>query len=90
MTDEEIGRLTITEVEAICERAKKALDGFREAQAAMLGMMPTQPRPPTQPTAKPGPPTVEMSAGEMVERERLLRQIRGDDLPPDIRAMEEQ
>lgn len=47
MTPEEIGRLTIAEVEAITERATNALRAFQEAQR-MLGGTPQHQRPPAE------------------------------------------
>lgn len=66
MTPEEIGRLTLEEVEAINLRAASALNAFREAQR-LLGV--TQaPTVTAEPPQRPGPSP---------EQQRYLDQIRG-------------
>jgi hypothetical protein len=87
VTADDIGRLTIAEVEAIAERAGKALAAFREAREA-LGAASAPRTEPVAPAPVPGP-RVALTPAEMGERERLMRQFRNEDLPPYIQAAEE-
>lgn len=86
MTSEELGRLTIAELEAAAARVAAALSVLREAgawrgaDAATPTPRPTPPRPPAAPA---------MSVAEQAERRRLLAQIRGPELPADIAALED-
>jgi hypothetical protein len=96
MTSEEIGRLTISEVEAIVARATDALAKFREAQAMLGGpvtptlqaqFMTTQPiaiaSTPLRPAGAPNPL---LTASENAERARLIKlNTMG---PDDLAAME--
>jgi hypothetical protein len=96
MTPEEIGRLTISEVEAIVARATDALAKFREAQA-MLGGPPLPSgsgmeamtriqAAVSRPTIVPGAPNPLLTASENAERARLIKlNTMG---PDDLAAME--
>lgn len=92
MTPEEIGRMTIDELEEAASRVSAALSVLREAGAWRPAERPT-----VAPEAEPAPtapvrtltpgPTVRFSPQEMAERARLLKQMRPE-LPDDIAAAE--
>jgi hypothetical protein len=90
MTPEEIGRMTIDELEEAASRVSAALSVLREAGAWRPADRPTAQEAEPAPAAPvrtltPGP-TVRFSQQEMAERERLLKQLR----PDDIAALERQ
>jgi hypothetical protein len=68
VTSEEIGRLTIAEVEAITDRATSALRAFQEAQRLLGAVAPgvVVAEPPPRQTQGPSP-----------EQQRYLDQMRG-------------
>lgn len=93
MTPEEIGKMTIDELEKAASRVSAALSVLREAgawrPAEQVPMhLPCVDSKPAQisPVLTPGP-TVRFSAQEMAERARLLKQLRPE-LPDDIAAAE--
>ncbi len=82
MSPDDIGKLTIAEVEAIVVRATAALTAFREAQAMLGGTS----APATPHVPKAAPPRVEMTADELAQREALLSGLRGGPYPPELAA----
>jgi hypothetical protein len=86
MTPEDITKLTIADVEAICERAEKALSAFREARAA-LGAV-AAPIAAERPQLEPAVALKQkLTPAEEAEKRRLMIAIRGE-MPPEIqRAM---
>lgn len=90
MTPEEIGKMTIDELEKAASRVSAALSVLREAgawrPAEQVPMhLPCVDSKPAQ--ISPDLPTVRFSAQEMAERARLLKQLRPE-LPDDIAAAE--
>lgn len=85
MTPEDIGNLTIAQVEAIVARASDALTKFQEAKRLLGAPMASVAAAVTAP-----PPNNNFTPAELAERTKLLQQMRNAALPPDIRAMEEQ
>lgn len=97
MTSDEIGALTIADVESIVERAGAALAAFREARALLGGIeakpsntAPTPPEPGRIARVEVAPPPSVFTAAEQAERARLLRNMRGPELPPEIERLEGQ
>lgn len=92
MTPEDIGRMTISELEEAASRVAAALAVLREVGALKLSG-PAAPEPTHEaagPQRPPTPgPTVRFSPSELAERERLLRANRPE-LPEDIAALERQ
>lgn len=91
MTPEEIGRMTIDELEEAASRVSAAMSVLREVGAWRPAERPTAPEAEPAPpapvrTLSPGP-VVRFSAQEMAERARLLKQMRPE-LPDDIAAAE--
>jgi hypothetical protein len=98
VSPEDIGRMTIAELEAASTRVAAALKVLREAGA---WKPPADTKPaaapqwyaidePAQPPApqRPPAPAVRWSPSELAERERLLKQMRPE-FPPEIAALEE-
>ena len=92
MTSDEIGRMTIAELESAASRVSAALAILRSV-GVWIGA-PDAPKPEapkingTGLALVPGPPVVEFSPAERAERDRLLKQMRPE-LPPDIAALED-
>lgn len=91
VTPEEIGRMTIDELEQAASRVSAAMSVLREVGAWRPTERPTAPEAEPAPAApvrtlSPGP-TVRFSPQEMAERARLLKQMRPE-LPDDIAALE--
>jgi hypothetical protein len=93
LTLDDIGRLTLAELEAIADRFSTAVRTIREAQSLLGG--PTVVMTTTQPVQnlapRPPPQNNNFTPAELSERAKLLAQIRGPELPADIQmAMGEQ
>ncbi len=97
MSPEDIGNLTIAEVEAINLRATEALQKFNEARAALGAVVQTS-APLAPPVAlrvagRPMRQNPTLTDDEIAERERLVAANRGppgepaDELPADIANM---
>ena len=82
LSDADLDGMTLKELEALARRFGAAVETIREAQS-LLGQGALPARPPIT------PPRSELSPGELVEREKLLRQFRHDGLSDAIRAAEE-
>jgi hypothetical protein len=86
MTAEELGRLTIAELEAAASRVAAALEVLQEAGAwspKVVAAPATQPQPAPVVTM----PSVRFSEAEIAERNRLVAKMR-DVLPDDIAKAE--
>lgn len=82
MTAEQMAALTLADIEAIAERYSGAVKTIREATSLLGGGV-------LGPVAIAAPPPQNnFNASEVAERQRLLSQIRGEDLPDDIRRAE--
>jgi hypothetical protein len=91
MTADELGRMTIADLESAAARVAAALAVLREAGAWAPRTASSTAAPVA--TAVPAPPLAQetaaaLSATELSERRALLRRIRGEDLPPEIAALE--
>ena len=93
MTPEQMSAITLGELEALADRAAKALSVLREAQALMGGVAVAQPsaapinaRPPTLGVISAPPP--QWTPSELAERERLRRLATGPELPEEIERLE--
>lgn len=86
LSAEELGRMTLTDLEALAERFGKAVDTIREARALLGG---AELKPAAEPRPPPSAPVVALEPAEMAERDRLMRQFR-EGLPDNIRHLEEQ
>jgi hypothetical protein len=84
MTKEELGRMTIDELEQAASRVAAALAVLKEAGAWSAHAKAREPEAePERPANAP-----RLSTAEQSERRRLLEHIRGPELPADIAAME--
>lgn len=83
MTPDEIGKLTISEVESIANRAAEALAKFRDAQRS-LGMLAPSSSVRMDPRfANPNAPTESpLSAPEVAEKQRLMQQFKANQYTP--------
>lgn len=90
MTAEEMGRMTLADLEAMAERFGAAVKTIRDAQALLGGpvVVPNGVAPvdttPGQIVRAPAAPVVFFSPSEQAERAKLLQQFK----PEDVEAME--
>ena len=92
VTPEDIGRMTIEELEQAASRVAAALAVLREVGALKLsGPVAPEAAPEAAPPQRPptSGPVVRFSPSELADRERLLRANRPE-LPEDIAALERQ
>ncbi len=99
MTPEDIGNLTLSELEAIAARTKAAAETLQSALGLMRGGVSTQAAPAVQPAPAMAAPVNRLSPEQQAEldswrngsaRRKLLEQIQGnkDELPEDITKAE--
>jgi hypothetical protein len=85
MTPVEMDRMSLADLEVAADRFRKALEVLHEARA-LMGNAPLTANVPAQ-ARTPGP--ADLSPVEQAERARLLKGIRGEDMPDDIRRQME-
>ncbi len=103
MTDDEMSKMTLADLEVLARRFGAAVATIREAQALLGGRILTggemitfpdahasPPSMPMLPQRAPSPPPPQLDPAELAERERLLKQFRDEKLPDHIRKLEEQ
>lgn len=90
MSPEQLGALTIAELEKAAERVAAALAVLREAGAWRPEVAPTPVAEAPAPAPRPIPVRPILSVAERAERSRLLAQIRGPEHQADTAAAEQQ
>lgn len=86
MTDEQLGAMTLADIEALAKRLNQAVSVLRDAQG-FLGAA-NQPLAASAPKPPPTPGPSDLTASERAERDRLLKQFRDEDLPDNIKQAE--